>query len=352
MDSGEVLEFWNNYSWNWKTPADVQEFIETAIEQGMYEDSVEIMGLDENWYTNWWLPAQDAIKRMISTFNEEDLSESVRYLLEPFEDYYTIDFAIYDAILKFLPGFPSEWSEYENSLDKYYENSCEFSWLTTEGRYFTWTFYGPESIAKSKWISRNFLRRVFINSIWLSDYNSIQQAFRVRLAFAMNPNSPVEILNFLWDERNSGNWMATEDDLDEDSEISILDISETRIVLNPDSEFFETTRERIDEMEDLSHQIFGNDLELRGAAFLDTLFDIPMEGRTARECLFAAFAKNPNLSEHQYEEIAQEESDFVRYMLSKNPAVPRTLAVQLALEGCTFTFTPHSGNDNDPITLN
>ena len=145
--------------------------------------------------------------------------------------------------------------------------------------------------------------------------------------------------------------MAVENDLDDELDISILNISEDSISIDCDSGFFEEAREQIEEMTDLTHQIYGKDLELRGAAVLDTLFNISMEGQTARECLLASFAKNPGLPEDKYEELAKEDSDLVRYMLSKNPGIPKTLAVQLALEGCTFTNTPHSGNDYDPITF-
>jgi hypothetical protein len=350
MDSGEVLEFWNKYRWDWKTPADVQAFVEIAIEQGMYEDSIDTIGLDENWYTNWWLPVHDAIERFSNTHGQEDITAALDYLLSPFKENEVVDFAIYDSLLKSITNFPANWPEHLNTLDLYYTHASEFAWLNRVGRYFCWTFYAPETIALSPGVPPEFLHSLFIKSIWLYDYNAPQQAFRVRLALAMNQNTPKEIIHFLWDERDR-DWLICEEDVEDESSITVVEVLDGSIRINENSEVLEEARVRISDMEDMSSSMFYTEQELGGAGYLDTLFDIAFEGVSARECLLAAFAKNPNLSEHQYEEIAKEESDFVRYMLSKNPGVPRTLAVQLALQGCSFTFTPHSGNDNDPITL-
>ena len=58
----------------------------------------------------------------------------------------------------------------------------------------------------------------------------------------------------------------------------------------------------------------------------------------------AAFAKNTNLSESQYEELYKETDPLVRCFLSKNPSLKKELKVALALESPTFTFTPYDGD--------
>lgn len=61
----------------------------------------------------------------------------------------------------------------------------------------------------------------------------------------------------------------------------------------------------------------------------------------------AAFAKNTNLSEIQYEELYKETDPLVRYFLSKNSSLKKELKVAFALESPTFTFTPYGGDQEE-----
>jgi hypothetical protein len=342
------LEFWIQYDWNWKSPSDVKEFVVVATERETFNyafGTLEIYGY-EDYIGHWWDPVQDAIALMAKNFSKEDLSQAINYILFPEGDPYSeCDPAIFDALLKFVPGFPNDFPESTKYLDGIVQAGSDWwdsSWYPLIGRYVTWTFWGPETMARSKNIDPIYLRRIFEASfVAINSYRS----FRARVALATNPNCPEDILEFLWTNRDSENWL-----LNDYEEFGLLTHIDDKYKINETVAELEECRKTA--LMALDFKIPTDDRfdSGPGAQYVENLLDIQWEADSARTCLLAAFAKNTNLSESQYEELYKETDPLVRYFLSKNPSLKKELKVALALESPIFTFTSYDG-DQDEVTL-
>ncbi len=345
----EELEFWVQYDWNWKSPSDVKEFVLVATERETFEyafGTLEIYGYQE-YIDHWWNPVQDAIALMAKNFSREDLSQAINYILFPEGDPYSeCDPAIFDALLKFVPGFPSDFPESTKYLDGIVEagsNWWDSSWYPLLGSYITWTFWGPETMARSKNIDPKYLRRIFeLSFMSVNSYRS----FRARVALATNPNCPKDILDFLYTNKDTSDWL-----LNDYEEFGLLTHIDGKYLVNEEVTEIEECRKTA--LMALGFKIPTDDRfdSGPGAEYVENLLDIQWEADSARTCLLAAFAKNTNLSESQYADLYKETHPLVRYFLSKNPSLQKELRVALALESPTFTFTPYDG-DQEEETLN
>ena len=345
----EELEFWVQYDWNWKSPSDVKEFVVVATERETFEyafGTLEIYGYQE-YIDHWWNPVQDAIALMAKNFSREDLSQAINYILFPEGDPYSeCDPAIFDALLKFVPGFPSDFPESTKYLDGIVEagsNWWDSSWYPLLGSYITWTFWGPETMARSKNIDVKYLRRIF--ELSFRSVNSYR-SFRARVALATNPNCPKDILDFLYTNKDTSDWL-----LNDYEEYGLLTHIDGKYLIDETVAELEECRKTA--LMALDFKIPTDDRfdSGPGAEYVENLLDIQWEADSGRTCLLAAFAKNTNLSESQYEELYKETDPLVRYFLSKNPSLQKELRVALALESPTFTFTPYDG-DQEEETLN
>jgi hypothetical protein len=344
------LEFWIQYDWNWKSPSDVKEFVVVATERETFEYAFGTLGVDayQEYIDHWWNPVQDAIALMAKNFSREDLSKAINYILYPEGDPYSeCDPAIFDALLKFVPGFPNDFPDSTKYLDKVMpENDSSdwwaFSWYPLLGENITWTFWGPETMARSTNINPKYLRRIFERSfVAINSYRS----FRARVALATNSNCPEDILEFLWTNRDSENWL-----LNDYEEFGLLTQIDGKYLVNETVAEFEECRKTARMALDFRIPTDGTFDSGPGAWCVENLLDIQWAADSARTCLLAAFAKNTNLSEAQYEELYKETEPLVRYFLSKNPSLKKELKIALALESPTFTFTPYDG-DQEEVTL-
>jgi len=348
-------DLWYDYDWNWKTPQDVREFVDLLLENfENYEHalgSLEDLGFD-NFYTLWWCSTQDAIARIAMTFNDVQLKESIRYLLAPEDEFVECDAAIFDALLKHVDGFPSKYPEFSEYLeivlskDKDYTSDWwDYSWYTFEGRDLTWTFWGPETLARSVNVDVAYLRRIFLNSF--IDGTSYK-TFRARVALAMNPNCPPDILEFLWENKDGSDWLVNDPE-----EEGLLLTNNGTFSLDEDNESLEARRTIAN---DVANSFYYETSEMwstaPGAEFMENLFDILWEAEDARTCLLAAFAKNTSLEASKYEELLKASIPLVTYFLSKNPSIPTEMKAQFALENPTFTYDPYDNStDGEEVTL-
>jgi hypothetical protein len=194
-------------------------------------------------------------------------------------------------------------------------------------------------MARSKNIDPIYLRRIFEASfVAINSYRS----FRARVALATNPNCPKDIVEFLWTNRDSENWL-----LNDHEGFGFLTHSDGKYLIN------ETIAE-LEECRKTARMALGFKIPTDdrfdsgpGAEYVENLLDIQWEADSARTCLLAAFAKNTNLSEIQYEELYKETDPLVRYFQSKNSSLKKELKVALALESPTFTFTPYDGDQEE-----
>jgi len=349
IDELGELEFWIQYDWNWKSPSDVKEFVAVATERETFNyafGTLEIYGY-EDYIGHWWNPVQDAIALMAKNFSREDLSKAINYILYPEgHPYSECDPAIFDALLKFVPGFPNDFPDSTKYLEEIVQagsNWWDSSWYPLLGENITWTFWGPETMARSENLDVKYLRRIFELSFRaINSYRS----FRARVALATNPNCPEDIVEFLWTNRDSENWL-----LNDYEEFGLLTHIDDKYIINETVAELEECRKTA--LMALDFKIPTDDRfdSGPGAEYVENLLDIQWAADSARTCLLAAFAKNTNLSEAQYEELYQETDPLVRYFLSKNPSLKKELKVALALESPTFTFTPYDG-DQEEETLN
>ena len=345
----EELEFWVQYDWNWKSPSDVKEFVVVATERETFEYAFGTLGIYayQEYIDHWWNPVQDAIALMAKNFSREDLSQAINYILFPEGNPYSeCDPAIFDALLKFVPGFPSDFPESTKYLDGIVEagsNWWDSSWYPLLGSYITWTFWGPETMARSKNIDPKYLRRIF--ELSFRSVNSYR-SFRARVALATNPNCPKDILDFLYTNKDTSDWL-----LNDYEEYGLLTHIDGKYLIDETVAELEECRKTA--LMALDFKIPTDDRfdSGPGAEYVENLLDIQWEADSGRTCLLAAFAKNTNLSESQYEELYKETDPLVRYFLSKNPSLQKELRVALALESPTFTFTPYDG-DQEEETLN
>jgi hypothetical protein len=335
----EELEFWVQYDWNWKSPDDVKKFVEVALENDVYQyawGALEDLG-EESFYSIWWNSVQGAIEAMVPRFSETDLKSSIGFLLQG--DFDECDPAIFDALLKHVPEFPRKYPEINDYLESIMPDNrlsdwWEYSWYPFNGRYFTWTFWGPETMARSIYIDPIYLTRIFKNSIVAENP---YRTFRARVALASNPNCPKEILEFLWTNRDSENWLLRDYE-EEDDLIANLG---GKYVINSNHPSIEKIKDEAKLTLDFQVATSGRWDSGPGAQYVENLFDIQWEADNARTCLLAAFAKNTNLSQAQYADLYKETHPLVRYFLSKNPSLQEELKVALVLESPTFSFIPY-----------
>jgi len=348
--SEEDHEFWHNYNWDWKSPTDVKAFVDDALERDVYQyawGALEHLG-EENFYFIWWNSVQDAIKAIVQKFSEADLRTSIGHLLEG--EFDECDPSIFDALLKHVPAFPQNYPEIKEYLETvmpedWFSDWWEYSWYPFIGRYLTWTFWGPETMARSIHIDPVYLTRIFNNSV---KAENPYRTFRARVALASNPNCPKEILQFLWTNRDSENWL-------------LRDYEEENVITNLRGKYvIDSNHASIQEIKDEAKLTleFGVDTNERwdsgpGAQYVENILDINWEADNARTCLLAAFAKNTNLSEAQYADLFKETHPLVRYFLSKNPSLQKEFKVAFALESPTFSFTPYDGDpsQSEEVTL-
>lgn len=349
----DELEFWVQYDWNWKTLDDVKHFVDIATERETFEyayGNLQDYGY-EMYLDHWWHPVQDAISLMVKNFSREDLSQAINCILFPEGNRFSeCDPAIFDGLLKLVPGFPIEFPDSKKYLETVMpENGSsdwwDFSWYPFESREITWAFWGPETLARSQSIDLIYLRRIFeLSFVAINSYRS----FRARVALATNPNCPKDILDFLFENRNTADWL-----LNDREECGLLIYNDGKYLINETIDELEECRETA--LMALDFKISTDDSFDSGpcAQFIENLLDVHWEADSARTCLLAAFAKNTNLSETQYEELFKETHPLIRYFLSKNPSLQKELKVELVLESPTFTFTPYDGNQRyaEEVTL-
>ena len=346
---------WNDYEWNWKTPDNVREFVDLVLEN--HEEynyaygSLSDLG-DENFFFHWWSSVQEAIEDMARTFNRSQIEESIEHLLAPNGYYEECDPAIFDALLKYVPGFPIDYPQFSEAIElflnpeefDYTSDWWDFSWYPFEGAEFTWTFWGPETMARSTTIDPAFLTTIFkLSFISETPYKS----FRARVALATNKSSPKEILDFLFNNKDSNDWLINNSD-----EGSVILFQDGRYLIDEDFDSIETLR---DDAASVATFRYPTDNQWRsgpGAHYVENLLDIEWAADDAHTCLLAAFAKNPGLSAEQYEELATVQHPLVRYFLSVNQSLPASVKAALEAEKPTFTYQPYGSHPTvDPELL-
>lgn len=352
-DSEPTEIVWNDYSWDWKTPDDVREFVDLVLENhDSYEYAYETLSDlgNENFYCQWWSPVQDAIKVMAQKFSRSDLEESIEHLLSPEGDYVECDPAIFDALLKYVPGFPADFPRFSDAIENFLEVGAEytsdwwdFTWYPFEGAEFTWTFWGPETMARSENVSPELLRTIFKLSF---NAETPYKSFRSRVALASNPNSPKEILDFLFLNNENNDWLINDR---EDS--GVLLFEDGKYSINEDVESISFLRGEAELTNSLRFATDNRWSSGPGAQYVENLLDIEWEADSARTCLLAAFAKNPGLEILQYEELAKVDHPLVRYFLSINPSIPGNLKELLDSEKPTFAFMPYGSQYAEEVTL-
>jgi hypothetical protein len=341
MDSEQVFEFWDEYDWNWKSTADVEKFVDDAIETGCYEYSLEAFGYfidgtsGQNWYECWWSPVHSAIKSCVKNFSEEEMDKVVAILLKPFDDYSDNgDQAIYDALIVHYPQFLAKSDDYTETLNIYYKHWCEFSWFPFMEEFFNWTYFGVETIAKSPQIPKDFLAQIFEDSFTMEH---IYRAYRVRVALATNPSTPMKVLEFLFRNKNTNDWMLFDQD-EYSFEDSFMDVDEDSYFVDPQYSGLEVARATAGKVENFSISTDSMWASCPRANLMWHLLDFEIEIESARESLLIAFAKNPALPNEWYEELASIEVNSVRYFLSKNPSISHELKARYAIENPTYTY--------------
>jgi len=346
---------WNEYDWDWKTSADVKAFVELVLENiSTYEYAYETLGnsSDENFYCHWWGPVQQAVKSMAADFERSDLEESITHLLAPEGYFVECDSAIFDALLKYVPGFPNQYPKFADAIEKFLwrdENSStdwwDYSWYPFISANFTWTFWGPETLARSPNIDPEYLTRIFLLSF---NAETPYKSLRARVALATNLNCPTEILEFLYENRNSVDWL-----LNDVEEEGVLRFENGKYSIN---EELETITERRQDAELAQSFRYPTDINWSsgpGAQYIANLLDVEWEADNAQTCLLAALAKNPALTDEKYIELAKVEHPLVRYFLSQNRSIPDKLRKHLQEEKPTFTYKPYGSHPRftDEITL-
>lgn len=346
---------WYKYDWGWKTPADVKEFVALALENfNTYEYAYESLGEsdDEDFFTHWWSPVQQSIKNMAEKFQQSDLEDAIMDLLAPEGHFVECDPAIFDALLKYVPGFPSQYPKFADAIEVFLERDAnyssdwwDFSWYPFISANFTWTFWGPETLARSPNIDPQYLTRIFLLSF---NAETPYKSFRARVALAMNLNCPTEILEFLYKNRNSIDWL-----LNDVEEEGILLYENGKYSINEELESLSERRHGAELTESFKYPTDTNWRSGPGAEYMANLLDIEWEADSAQTCLLAALARNPALSDEKYLELAKFDHPLVRYFLSQNRSIPLNLRKLLDEEKPTFTFQPYGSHPKytDEITL-
>lgn len=346
---------WYEYGWQWKTPTDVKEFASLALESfSSYEYAYEYFedSDDEDFFTYWWSPLQQSIKNMADEFKQSDLEDAIGHLLAPEGHFIECDPAIFDALLKNVPGFPSQYPKFADAIEvflhrdaSYSSDWWDFSWYPFISAEFTWTFWGPETLARSTNIDSRYLTRIFLQSF---NAETPYKSFRARVALATNPTCPTEILEFFYTNRNSVDWLingAEEEDI-------LLREADLYLI----NENLESIAERRKSAELTKSFRYPTDINWSsgpGAEYVANLIDIEWEADDAQTCLLVALAKNPALTDEMYLELAKVEHPLVRYSLSQNQSLPLNLREVFDKEKPTFTFKPYGSHPRytDEITL-
>lgn len=346
---------WNEYNWDWKSPADVKEFVELVLENiSTYEYAYESLGEngEENFYSQWWGPVQQAVKSMAKNFDGSDLEEAIMYLLAPEGEFVECDPAIFDALLKYVPGFPGMFPKFADAIEVFLERDAsytsdwwDFSWYPFISAEFTWTFWGPETLARSQNIDSQYLTRIFLLSF---NAETPYKSFRARVALATNPNCPTSILEFLYSNRNSVDWLLN--DVEEDG---ILLCEDDKYSINENLESISERRKDAELTQSFRYPTDINWSSGPGAEYMANILDVEWEADNAQTCLLAALAKNTALTDEKYLELAKVEHPLVRYFLSQNRSIPTDLRTLLDDEKPTFTYQPYGSHPRytDEITL-
>jgi hypothetical protein len=352
MDVDSVFELWNDYNWDWKSPADVKKFVDDAVETDCYGYSLGAFGVfsedvtAEDWYFNYWSPVHGAIKEISQKFSETDLKQSVDILMKPFPDYDEGDPAIYDALLEYIPGFPQAWGEYADTLETYVRDWSEFAWYCPIGREFTWTYFSAETVAKSPQISSEFLQAMF-DETWIDGaYSHPNRSLRIRLALATNPSTPQAILHFLFTHRNTADWL-----LQDKEEVGLLISQDNKYLINETAVGIAALREEAEETRKFRAVTGEMWYDCAQPEYIDHLIGIDYEASDASQALAMCLAMNPAITEEMCDGLSSMESEPVTYLLSKNPGIPTTLKARYALENPTFTFQPVMSTYADEETL-
>ena len=320
-----------------------------------YEYAYETLrdsGDDENFYLQWWHPVQQAVERMAKSFNQSDIEDAIMYLLAPEADFVECDPAIFDALLKYVPGFPNKFPKFENAIEVFLERDAsytsdwwDFSWYPFISANLTWTFWGPETLARSPNVDPQYLTRIFLLSF---NAETPYKSFRARVALATNPNCPPEILEFLYTNRNSVDWL-----LNDVEEEGVLLCEDDKYSINEDLKSISERRKDAELTQSFKFPTDTNWSSGPGAEYVANLLDIEWEAENAQICLLAALAKNPALTDEKYLALASVEHPLVRYFLSQNQSIPKNLRTHLDGEKPTFTFKPYGSHPRytDEITL-
>lgn len=346
---------WDEYDWKWSSPEDVREFVDIVLENHeTYEYAYPEFSDsgDENYYSQWWTSVQYAISHMGKTFSREDLEVAIEHLLAPEGDYVECDPAIFDGLLKFIPGFPVDFAKFNDVVEvflgdgnDYTSDWWDYSYYPFIGAELTWTFWGPETMARSRNIDPKYLTRIFVLSFIAGNP---YKAFRARLALATNPNCPSEILDFLFSNRNNADWLI----YDEDEE-GVLSSEQGTYSINDGIDSIEQLRENAALTEAFKYPSDSDWSSSPGAHYVANILDIEWDADSARTCLLAAFAQNSALSQSYLTEIAKEEHPLIQYFLSQNPSIPKELQEYFAAKAPTFSYVPYGSNPRytDEVTL-
>ena len=349
-DEIDNADFWNEYNWNWQSPDDVKHFVDDAIERGVYRYAWGELAYkgSEGFDSDWWSPVQNAIKSIVNKFSPSEVKISLEHLLHGEID--ECDPAIFDAILKYVPGFPKEYPEFEDYIESVMPESglsdwWEYSWYPLISAYHTSTFWGPETMARSTTIDSKYLSRIFDNSIIAENP---YRTFRARVALATNPNCPKEIIEFLWVNRNSQDWL-----LRDYEEVGALKFAGDRYEIIESIDSIEEIRQEARETLDFRFPTNERWESGPGAHYVKNLLDIEWAADDTRTCLLAAFAKNSSLDEEMYVELFKEPHPLIKYFLYNNAKVSKDLKATLAIEGSSFTFEPYGSHPMyvEPVTL-
>lgn len=352
----DIIDFWNSFNWDWENSADVENFVNEALRTGVLEDSWQGFGVfnggdgmdSEDWVTFWWSNVQESIEKISKTFSAEELKKSLAQLMRPMEIIQSGgDQAIYDALIKFIPGFPSSFPEYASTLAIYDEVWCEYSWLSMgDWRYCTWIFYGRDNIAKSPNVNADFLKFMFEKSF---HYEHRHQAFRVRIGLAMNPSTPAPVLKFLVENRNSADWLL-HDSTGEGLKIVFAD-EDGDYQINSDLDELAELREQANELFAFSYEYSNSFEDCPGVEYMENLFGEQITFDDAGQALKVALSTNTSVESRILDELASEENPFVQYFLSKNKSISEELKVRFALLKPTVTFQPYGSSIADQVTL-
>jgi hypothetical protein len=178
-------------------------------------------------------------------------------------------------------------------------------------------------------------------------------------ALASNPNCPKEIIDFLWVNRHSQDWLLRDlscidpDTYERDAKIGALRFTGSKYEIDESVDNIEEIRQEA--RETLGFRFPTTEMweSGPGAHYVENLLDIQWEADDARTCLLAAFAKNSSLDEEKYVELFKEPHPLIKYFLYNNAKVSKDLKATLAIEGSSFTFEPYGSHPMyvEPVTL-